>query len=218
MGRLVKCIAILAFLAILVSCDVFLSPKAGLWNPKDPDNDLKEMVLTPELDGFIHGDDYFGTFNSEFDVPELEYDYYHDGVNSGICYTLLRFDLSGIPAGSFVAEAKLTLTIQYIAGGAYSIPFQFRRIAVPWDPARLEYEAMADSSFIAGPVVSKTIDEYATMIDVDIKDIFNEWLSGSPNYGLRIKADSVNGDYEVASYASESGGAGPTLTISYGVP
>jgi hypothetical protein len=35
---------------------------------------------------------------------------------------------------------------------------------------------------------------------------------------LTVEADSVNGDYEASSYASQSGGGGPNLIVSYGVP
>jgi hypothetical protein len=51
----------------------------------------------------------------------------------------------------------------------------------------------------------------------EIGELVTEWLSGSPNYGLRVRAWA--GGYRIEGSSSEAGSQGPSLTIAYrGIP
>ena len=126
--------------------------------------------------------------------------------------------MSQFPSSTFVDSALLTLNLTSVSGAPFPIQVDFCRIAESWDSRAVTYETVDDPAFISGSCVSGSLPETLTPdtyeMVVEITDIFKEWLSGSPNYGIRIKANANN--YGVEGYATEAGSGGPTLTVTYG--
>jgi hypothetical protein len=213
----------LVLLAVtLAGCNVFFVARQGRWNPNDPENEQMRgsTVLTPELDGFVHGEypGYYVTHSRVFADTALQYDYYHDGTNGGYCYTLIGFDFAVLPRVALLENATLTLTFDMV--GPNTDPIDFQRIAEPWDSRDIELEQADSPSFVAGVPASVPMPLAPGPLSVDITGIVRDWLSGSPNYGLRVRAwTGGSSGYEVRSFASEAGGQGPRLALTYqGIP
>ena len=219
MKRFVEIAVGLAVLISLSSCDLFLAEKGGHWNPLDPDYDPAQKTLTPEIDGFIHGDSGgYETYNRMFSRQDLQIDYLNDGANYGICCTLLRFDLSTFPAGASVDHAMLNLTVNFCDPCITSeTPIEIYRIGQQWDQASVEMTTVLAAPFLSGTYGAGYIPKGAAdrdIITVDVTPIMQEWLSGIPNYGLMIRVPATTG-YEISCYASEAGAQGPALSVAY---
>jgi hypothetical protein len=212
-------LTLLAAVVLLAGCNLFFVAREGRWNPSDPDNELVRgsSTLTPALDGFVHGADmgtYFVTHSRVFGETELQLDYYHDGVNGGYCYTLLRFDLNALPEVALLEQATLTLTFAFV--GPNADPIDCQRIAVPWDYRSVETEETELPSFVTGALVSTMMPASPVPVSVDVTELVRDWLDGSPNYGLRLRAWTGGAyGYQVTVYASEAGAQGPRLELTY---
>jgi hypothetical protein len=218
MKRLFKVTGLIAFIMSMISCDLFLARMGGRWNFLDPDYDPVTTTLEPEVDGFVHGETSgaYTTHNRVFAAATLQYDYWFDGVKSGTCCTLIRFDLSDFPSSALVQSAKLILTYNFIDSGAPDpLPVEIGRIAEPWDESSVAMADIQSSTFLAGTPVVDSVSWTALPFGaaVDITWIFTDWIAGSPNYGILIRSSTT---YEVSSYASEAGDQGPVLNITYG--
>jgi len=220
-----KTAALVGWLAVssfLLGCDAFLVARQGRWNPLDPENELVagSVVLTPSLDGFVHGDNpgYYVAYSPVFDELYLQADYYyHDGVNGGYCCSLLSFDLSAVPAGAFVERADLTITFDSAGPGGHDV--EFFRVAASWSASGVDLEGVESPSFVAGIPVVVWTPSVAAPVTVDIREIVGSWLSGSGNYGLRVRAYTGGASgYEIRLLASESGSQGPRLVVEYRAP
>ena len=206
-------------LIALAGCDVFLAGKCGRWNPNDPKNELssRSMVLTPVLDGFVHGNSLPAeTYNSVFEETFLQYDRW-DAGSTGYCYTLMLFDLASIPADASITAAGLTLHFDLLASGGE--PLEAARIVQTWDPATVEFVTIDSAGFVGVTPASAVLPAAAPgSVTIDIRLIVDEWRSGFPisNYGLRIRAWS--GGAEIRGASSEQGTLGPRLSITYLIP
>ena len=205
-------------LIALAGCEVFLAGKSGRWNPNDPNSELssRSMVLTPVLDGFVHGNSYPpATYNRVFEETFLQYDRWDFG-STGDCYTLMLFDLASIPADASITAAGLTLHFDLLASGGE--PLEAARIVQTWEPATVEFAAVDSPGFVGGTPASGVLPAAPGSVTIDIRLIVDEWRSGFPisNYGLRIRAWS--GGAEIRGASSEQGTLGPRLSITYLIP
>ena len=107
---------------------------------------------------------------------------------------LLQFDLSTLPAGTTAATvAKATLTL-YVEGpsGTYAPAgtFGVRGVNRAWDEATVTYGAHGPT--LGGAVASNIPAGPGNMfLAVDVTTAVQEWLNGTPNYGLALVPDAV---------------------------
>ncbi|KAA9008439.1 DNRLRE domain-containing protein [Paenibacillus spiritus] len=137
--------------------------------------------------------------------------------------TLLKFDLSQIPAGEYqVLEAYLTLnqTAEYQYNAYTNVELQ--RITSAWDENAVTWNTQpayapdADGHpYASAPVYGEGQQIFA------IKDLAEEWLNGLyPNYGIELHADNAAAP-NVKKYVSSNTTAQsdyPSLTLKYVLP
>lgn len=120
------------------------------------------------------------------------------GVNTSFFVSLIKFDLSSIPANATITNAKLLLTCR---SGTASITAQIHRILRPWTEGGATWNKYDGTFDWATAGAKNTIIDYDdtllgtltwTSIDAQIEvpvlsEIVQSWVNGSdPNYGFRI--------------------------------
>ncbi len=137
--------------------------------------------------------------------------------------SLLRFDLSQIPAGSRVLQATLELTLDK-SGGA-SVPIEVRAVRDAWSGSGaswqerdagqpwgtpggdLELDGVSEST--VGPVVG-------AVHAWDLRNLVQGWVDGRrPNHGLALVAGSAAVDENFVSSEHPEPGERPRLTVTH---
>jgi serine/threonine protein kinase len=125
-------------------------------------------------------------------------------------YTLLRFDLAGLPRTARSAVLRL---YDGDANGGSPVGIVVYRIAAPWDWTvhgtgsdrnRLWWADQPAVVQWGGPLPAPTAESF---YDIDITELYNAWQSGRlPNYGIELRptANSNNFDVFKSSRSSES--------------
>lgn len=114
----------------------------------------------------------------------------NNGVNM---WTLLQFDLP-VPAGSTVSAATLRL-YQTSSLGASVMGIEVYRLTQAWDEASADWShASTGVTWPGGGAIAPTV--YATIevapgaygyYDWDVTALVNEWLAGTPNFGIELE-------------------------------
>ncbi len=148
--------------------------------------------LSPVLDGYISeslpGNSYF---NGEY--------LWVGGFEGARYRSLLLFDVSSIPMGSVILEARLKLSFKTGNSSVVKIhrvtssftgkaTWVERSPGYPWASMGGDYDLEpADVVFIPDGTPEGFHFEF------DVKDILNQWVSGEqPNYGFLLEADGEN--------------------------
>ena len=175
--------------------------------PSDPDDGSEApslpgeevtVELTPDRDTSLLDD--------EEDTPQgaesrLE-------VDTG-AQALIRFDLSGVPAGSEVISAVLTLETTNPGQGA-----AIHLMIAPWDEGST-WDSMRgglDASEYGGVAVRTGSVERGTR-DFDLTSVVQDWVDGVQNHGIGFITLGKNG----WDFRSREGGISPKLTVTYAV-
>ncbi|MGQ9665813.1 MAG: DNRLRE domain-containing protein, partial [Anaerolineae bacterium] len=142
---------------------------------------------------------------------------------------LLRFDLSGLPAGAVVQQATLDL---YVSGRSNSNPISmeiyrmrrpWREMEATWNRPRIGEAwgiagAKAVGTDLDGTLLSRlTLSTISTWAELDVTSAVRDWLAEpASNFGVVVKSFDLAGvQYNILS--SEYGNAAlrPRLTIRY---
>ncbi len=127
----------------------------------------------------------------------------------------LRFDLSGIPPGSVIQSAALTVDVT-IADGS-GAPINVHRATAPWTEAGATWDSLAtawDSLTVDGQLFAAG----AGITGADVTALVQQWVDGAvPNNGLALVSTSIGNLTEYASRESTTG-ATPTLVVQTGTP
>jgi hypothetical protein len=108
-------------------------------------------------------------------------------------FALLQFDLSTLPAGTTAATvAKATLTLYVEApSGSYKLAgtFGVQLVGGPWSEGTVTYNSRPS----LGAVVASNIPAGPgnMFVAVDVTAEVQEWLNGTPNYGLALVPGAV---------------------------
>jgi hypothetical protein len=101
--------------------------------------------------------------------------------------TFIRFDLSGLPSGltnSTVSKASLRL---FLTGIGTSGTFSIYLVTGPWSESTVTFNTVPPiGTAIATGIPTSSVDSF---VMVDITTAFQEWVSGTPNYGIAIVPD-----------------------------
>jgi hypothetical protein len=158
------------------------------------------------------------------------------GVYKGRDRSLLRFDLSSIPAGSTLHSATLTLYANGYHNNTMGDPVQVFRAIRPWtefgslwatyDGTNAWTNPGGDAVGTSGqqltePYAVNTSDPAAnTPLTWDITTLAQEWLSGTyPNQGLLLAlGGTLQSDLHFHSRESSSSGLRPSLMLVFTPP
>lgn len=191
--------------SIAIVASAFLA--FGLALPASADT----VTLTPSADTYVMNNSPSTNFGSQ-DAAYISFD-------PGPLYarTLLKFDLSSIPAGSTIESATLIMTLKSYSIDATTQTAIYRSIgdweenAVTWN----DMPALGDQ--IQSQLVAGYSPEYW-----DLTDAVKNWLSGAwANQGVVIKTNESYGPYLTFGYwTRESGLASnaPQLAVTYTPP
>jgi hypothetical protein len=132
-------------------------------------------------------------------------------VNNVTRKTLLRFDLSGIPAGSAISSAQVTLNAVSSNGAA---PISVKRVTAPWAENALTWNSWAGAqaaaeltSFLSG----------AGARSFDVTALSQSWLDGTlANNGVVLTSEQVNTVFSTSESADAA--LRPALAVCYTPP
>jgi hypothetical protein len=120
--RALRIIMLLSLMAMLLSCDVFLTSKLGRWNTEDPNAELEpySRILNPKIDGYLGSAVIWDETG-----PELK-------VRGDKC-ALLEFTITELPDIITVVELQL-----YCSGGGGDSYISVHRILKSWDAGSVD--------------------------------------------------------------------------------
>lgn len=136
-------------------------------------------------------------------------------VEGGYSRSLLRFDLSAVPAEANVGSAELKL-VQNDKNGP-SATINVLRATADWSEGTVTWSSFGDA-FDPNPAVSFTAegDGWFGERTVDVRALAQAWVSGdAPNYGVVIDAPTDETRSEFRSSESPQSGERPALTVCY---
>ena len=200
MQRIIRFLFLMFFVSVLVSCDIFLFPKDGRWNPLDPDNDLErvDVVVPVTVDGYVDENDM-----RYFDDPLLISDSYNQPKKA----ILIRFDFSKLPVQ--VESATLEL---YAVSALTGTNLVIYVIGQSWTPATIRWLPIYDRSIVVPDSMVSPIDFQVTISNdynsVDVSDLVKYMQANKDTYGLLItESDRIEFD-------SSRGASGPRLKVT----
>jgi hypothetical protein len=141
--------------------------------------------------------------------------------------SLLQFDISSIPSGSTVDSAILTLKSYQNRLSADSCAIN--RVTQAWTEAGVtwnkydgstnwataggDFDAVADATFTPPALTDTTVD-------ITITSLVQEWVNGTANNGMIIKAGTEATTQGTLFYTSDAATAGnrPKLVVTYTLP
>ena len=182
MQKIFRFIILVLFATLLVSCDLFLFPHDGRWNPLDPDNELVEvngLALPTARDGYVGDDDkrYFGDpilISDRNGAPQYD--------------ILIQFDTTDLP--EFLDLAVLEL---YATKTSDTDLADVYLIAEPWEENTVTWEQISSQSFwdMTVPVVP-----YMDVMNLDM------YVSCDvTEYVIRIQETGKNFGFKLISYS-----------------
>jgi len=141
--------------------------------------------------------------------------------NSGSIFSLIDFDLSGIPDNSQIISAHLSLQVDsssYFAkhsSASKSNEFVVERIVTPWDENTVTWNSQPNISSKNKSIIRDGVNNYTNAnITNLVQDIYN---NKTESFGIRLSC-SVNDYYRGFSFASSehpNASLRPSLTIVY---
>lgn len=123
--------------------------------------------------------------------------------------TLIKFDLSPVPAGRAIASATATLTnlIEFDARATT----RAHRVSAAWSESTVTWDSHNGARL---PAVEGTFPPGATT-SADLTSIVQQWHSGAvPNHGLLLERDYTGGDTFASSEVPETADR-PKLEVCY---
>ncbi len=156
------------------------------------------------------------------------------GGNSGVDYlrvgfstasgnyrTLLKFDLSSIPAGAIITSADLNL-YYYAAGGTDGDPLDISvyQTAVDWSEGSLTWSKAENYYVPSYDTVTIIKGSGAGYKAWDIASLVQNWVDGTyDNYGVLLRAPTQSGSSIYRTFHSkEYGSNAPKLEVTYTTP
>jgi murein DD-endopeptidase MepM/ murein hydrolase activator NlpD len=124
-------------------------------------------------------------------------------------YTLLRFNLSGLPQTATSARIWLAP----ISDGGTLTPINWYQIGAQWHSASVTRDNFPYSSLTG--LFSSVAPTLGYWYIIDITTEYNQWRSGTGvlNYGFLLAPVYNNNNY--SSFSSAQGGYGPQLQVTY---
>ncbi len=124
--------------------------------------------------------------------------------------SLIKWDVSSIPAGSTVISASIVLNIFDDSSGAYNI---FRQTK-PWSEDSVTWSDLSDSTTVLGVIPQRAYRRITVNLNSAGINLIQDWIDGAlSNDGITIRNSGTHDGIDMSS--KESGGFPPTLEITY---
>ncbi|MGC8827759.1 MAG: DNRLRE domain-containing protein, partial [Anaerolineae bacterium] len=226
--RIRKWLSLAGILAVLTALLPAVSPGAGA----QPLTAVYTLVLQNGLNGYAGcTDTYIDRWHptSNFENTNLKVQYTSSGDTLS---TLIRFDLSPLPAGAHITSAVLSLNSTYRQDDAL-LTIAVYRLKKEWNAGQATWELAAAGQPWAVPGANGVGTDRATSVftqvaasatgwmDIPLTALVSKWHSGEyPNYGVLLRAEGTGGPAgkSLYSFVDSSSGASafrPKLTITY---
>lgn len=205
-----------------------------LWSPRPLQAQATTLVLQEGVDG------YAGTTDTKFYNWDANTNHgNHESLEhstSRSTTSLLRFDLSSVPAGSTVATAQISLYLKWSdAGAGQNRTAQLHQMAVDWQENQATYKVRATGQPWAGTKGPQSGSDYATTpaasaqsgqagvwITWEVGPLVQSWLNNpASNFGVILLDPNGYSDGANRSYASSENSTvawRPKLTMTLGAP
>lgn len=152
---------------------------------------------------------------------------------------LVRFNLSSIPANAIILNATMQLWVEDVPNKDINV--SVHRLTKDWDEGYQDTAPAVDgvtwdvadtdplTPWVGGGEFNQTIYNLTTVYtsesigvwhDFNITTLAQEWINGTPNYGLIMKHSNEPPINERVKFTSDDGAAGarPKLVVSYVTP
>lgn len=184
------------------------------------------MTLQPGANGYNGLAD---TYISEWDPTAVHGREVDLGIRSqGVVYSLLRFDLSGLPANTLVVSATLTLQTTY-ASNNNPLSLSAHRMMRSWDENGATWDQAASGSpwelagargltdRMAASIGSLELHDTTTVAVLDITSLVHYWVANpSDNRGMLLEGSGPRPvEFRFASSSALDPQLRPRLTIAY---
>jgi len=196
---------------------------------------LGAPVTVSFQDGVAPSAAYAGTIDTSLKQASATSNYgsettlYADGDDgSGVdLTTLIQWSLSGIPAGSVVQSASITLRISNATANTYEIYEMVR----PWSESQASWQnaatgtawatagaiAASDRGAVIGTITGATGSKTVTLNGAGVS-LVQSWVDGGTNAGIGIASASNTDGLDVRSSEYSTASYRPKLTITYAPP
>ena len=138
-----------------------------------------------------------------------------DGVK--VARTLVQFDFSTLPA-SYVQRATLNIRESgscYFKGAANPTLTSYR-VSSPWSEGTVTWNTAPAPAEAYGSVTVAYTDGSWDWYEIDVTDLVNQWLQGTPNNGLMLRGHEAYDDNSIIlSFRAHGTGYGPYLAVEY---
>jgi len=150
--------------------------------------------------------------------------------SSNLKSALIRFDVSVVPAGAVILDAKLQL---YVPDGSGVVKFQAYQVLRPWDEGQVTWTVARSGDpwglpgcdrvgidRAANPVAEDTVSGSGMWVEFPVTELVAAWVGDArTNHGLLVKmvADAST-EYQLASSEHWKTDRRPKLSIVYGAP
>ena len=133
-----------------------------------------------------------------------------DNGRYGEVGTLIKWDVSAIPANSTVSAASITLNLTNSSTGAYRILEQLNA----WDESTVSWDDLSTPGLDIGTIPGGSPRIVSLNLNTEGLILIQEWIDQpSSNNGIAIRTEGTNNGIGMDS--KESGGTVPTLEITY---
>ncbi|MBI2966671.1 MAG: DNRLRE domain-containing protein [Bacteroidetes bacterium] len=120
----------------------------------------------------------------------ISYDWTFSSVE-GLGYSLLQFDLSSLPAGVVITEAKLSLFYNPTStsgGQTGNNACLLKKVASSWTENAVTWNSMPSSTYSGAIYLEKSSSSDQDYLGIDIIDIVTDWYAAPlTNYGLLLE-------------------------------
>ncbi|MBK9335050.1 MAG: tandem-95 repeat protein [Lewinellaceae bacterium] len=141
--------------------------------------------------------------------------------------SLLRFDLAGIPGGSVIQSATMTLT--RVGGDGNTLSLSAHRLTNAWVEGQATWTIRQTATnwstpggeFLASPQATITSAGSNGTRDFDLTTLVQGWFNSAyPNYGVLVKqtTEVLDKRHEFASSENGTAGSRPKLVVNYLTP
>ncbi len=133
-----------------------------------------------------------------------------DDGTGGELATLIKWDLSSIPAGATVTAASITLNIFDISPGAYNIIRQ----NTPWSEGTADWSNLSGSAVVRGVIPAFASGQATINLNAAGVALVQGWLNGVfDNNGVTIRTAGTTNGIDMDS--RDSSGFAPVLEVTY---
>ena len=134
-----------------------------------------------------------------------------------IARTLVQFDFSTLPV-SHVKRATLNVGEYAYCGweGAAHPAITAYRVAGPWSENTVTWNTVPAPADAFGSATINYDDGSWDWYEIDVTGLVNQWLQGTPNYGLMLRGHEANDSNAIIiAFPAQSTGYGPHVVVEY---